>query len=399
MINTVYKNDTIENLKIFSDLKVPKEYSNKSKEFDSLFNDLTYSKFYDNLKNYNNKLKTVNINSFYTISSQSKKNKNCNTFNEFNISKIKIAIEKMKNKEKKLKEKRENPYTERCLYSNPIYTLLKDKIKSKQKEKMKLMKKDYNIKSNTPEIGRYNPLYEAINKHTQQVLFSLKNFEEYNKNSEENKKLKKFKSRNITYNKIENKNKTSPSLNFEDKKSKTNYLSYRKDKLKEKKNLNNSIFYNTAIVKNNKNKIEGRNSNKNNHCLRFETYTPRKPLVNTIFYKTENNLEIPSSFPSKNTKGILEFNKVSSNKNSKNYFEKIINQKKDMPSLGFYRPKYSFVTNKTMNIFFNNQKNEKNNVKIMKLKKILGSYNVRGEYQMFNLLNNIHQDISKDNLN
>ena len=70
-----------------------------------------------------------------------------------------------------------------------------------------------------------------------------------------------------------------------------------------------------------------------------------------------------------------------------------------MPSLGFYRPKYSFVTNKTMNIFFNNQKNEKNNVKIMKLKKILGSYNVRGEYQMFNLLNNIHQDISKDNLN
>ena len=83
----------------------------------------------------------------------------------------------MKNKEKKLKEKRENPYTERCLYSNPIYTLLKDKIKSKKKEKMKLMKKDYNIKSNTPEIGRYNPIYQAINKHTQQVIFSLKNFD------------------------------------------------------------------------------------------------------------------------------------------------------------------------------------------------------------------------------
>ena len=61
MINTVYKNDTIENLKIFSDLKVPKEYSNKSKEYDSMFN-LTYSKFYDNLKNYNNKLKSININ-------------------------------------------------------------------------------------------------------------------------------------------------------------------------------------------------------------------------------------------------------------------------------------------------------------------------------------------------
>ena len=306
----------------------------------------------------------------------------------------------MKNKEKKLKEKREKPYTDRCLYSSPIYTLLKDKIKSKKKEKMKLMKNDYNIKSNTPEIGRYNPLYEAINKHTQQVIFSLKNFEEYNKNLKEKKKLKKYNSRNISINKMENNNKTSSSLYFEDNKNKTNYLSYRKDKSKEINKIDKNIFYNTAIIKKNKNKNknEGRNLNKNNHCLRFETYTARKPLINKIFYKTENNFKSPNCFPPKNTKGIVEFNKVSSNKNSQNYFEKIINQKKDMPSLGFYRPKYSFVTNKTMNIFFNNRKNEKNNIKITKLKKILGSYNVRGEYQMFNLLNNIHQDLSKENL-
>ena len=397
MINTVYKNDTKENLKIFSDLKVPKEYSNKSKEYDSMFN-LTYSKFYDNLKNYNNKLKSININSFYTISSQSKKSKNYNTFKEFDILKIKSAIEKMKEKEKKLKEKRENPYTERCLYSNPIYTLLKDKIKSKKKEKMKLMKKDYNIKSNTPEIGRYNPIYQAINKHTQQVIFSLKNFEEYNKNFTEKIKHKKYNSRNRSHNKIENKNKTSPSLNFENKQYKTNYLSYHKDKSKENKNINNSIFYNTAIVKKNNNRNEGRNLNKNNHCLRFETYTPRKPLINKIFYKTENNIETRNCFRPKNVKGIIQFNKISSNKNAKNYFEKIINQKKDMPSLGFYRPNYSLVTNKTMNVFINSKKNEKNNMKITKLKKILGSYNVRGEYQMFNLLNHIHQDLSKDNL-
>ena len=89
----------------------------------------------------------------------------------------------------------------------------------------------------------------------------------------------------------------------------------------------------------------------------------------------------------KNIKGSVVFNKVSSNKNAKNYFEKLIYQKKSIPSLGFYRPNYSSVTNKTVNIFFNGKKNKKDNMKITKLKKILGSYYVRGEYQLFNLLN------------
>ena len=402
MINKVYKNDTIENLKIFSDLEYHKEYSNKSKELNAMFNELTYPKFYDNLKNYINKLKSININSFYSLSSESKKNKNYN-FKEFDISKIKSAIEKMKIKEKKLKEKRENPYTERCLYSNPIYTLIKDKIKMKKKEQTKLEKKDYNKKSNTPEIGRYNPLYDAISKHTQQVIFSLKNYEEYNKNLKTNTQYKKYNSRNINLNLDNEKNKTASFLNFEDKNNKTNYISKKsKDsnsKNKNNLNLNNNIFYNTAISKKNKRKIESRNINKNNHCLRFETYTARKPLVNKIFYKTENNFQIPSFCSPKNIKGSVTFNKVSSNKNSKNYFEKIINQKKDMPSLGFYRPNYSLVTNKTTNVFFDSRKNEKNNIKIMKLKKILGSYNVRGEYKLFNLLNNKNEyDLSKDNL-
>ena len=40
MINKVYKNDTIENLKIFSDLKIHKDYSNKSRELNTKFIDL-----------------------------------------------------------------------------------------------------------------------------------------------------------------------------------------------------------------------------------------------------------------------------------------------------------------------------------------------------------------------
>ena len=389
MTNQLYKNDIKENLKIFSDFKMEKEYSNKSKELNSLFNEFTYTKFYDNLKNYNNKLKSININSFFPISSEPNKNKR-KLYKEFDISKIKSAIEKMKKKEKILKEKREHPYTERCLYSNPIYTLLKNKIKKKNKEKEEKEnnEKDKAYKPSTPEIGRYNPLYEAINKHTPQVIFSLKNFEEYNNNlNSKSKLILRRKNTPIKYNKTYNKTE----LNAE---SEYNSITDRNEELqnKNKKASNSNIFYNTAITKKNKNNKESRNLNKNNHCLRFETYTERKPIINKIFYRTENDFinEVPSFYSGKNVKGSVAFNKVSSNKKYKNYFEKIINQKKDIPSLGFYRPRYSLVNNKIMNIFFNGRKHEKNNLKIMKLKKILGSYNVRGEFQMFNFLNDNH---------
>lgn len=395
MINKLYKNDTIENLKIFSDLKIQKEYSNKSKELNSKFNDFTYSRFYENLKNYNKKIKSININSFVSISSDPNKSKK-KVYKEFDISKIKASIEKMKKKENILKEKRLHPFTERCLYSNPIYTLLKDKLKRVTTEKMKLLKKDRDNKPNTPEIGRYNPIYESINKHIQQVVFSLKNFNEYN-----NELLEKTKTK-INEKIIENeknkfvlrkKNRKISSCNL---KKDNNFTIEKKDKKKNKSKLNNNIFYNTAVIKKNIKRIEGRNVDKNNHCLRFESYTSRRPLMNKIFYKTENNIEISSLFLQKNFKGSVRFNKVSSNKNSTDYFEKLINEKKDIPSLGFYRPNYSLVTNKTMNIFFNGKRNQKKNLKITKLKKILGRYNIRDEYQLFNLLNH-KNETSKDN--
>ena len=392
MINKLYKYDIIENIKIFSDLKTPNEYSNISKEFNSLFNEFTYSKFVENLKNYNDKLKAININSFYSISSNNKGNKKKN-FQEFDILKIKKAIEKMKKKENILKNKIEHPYTERRLNSNPIYTLIKDKMLRKKKEEGKNKKEEIDLKNTSPEIGRYNPLYKSINKHIQQTVFSLKNFEEFNKkqslkqktklNKKLNNKRNKSFGSNIYFTKsindIKIQSNTLPSFNSENpKKNKNKY----NEKIDSKGN--NNIFYNTAIIKTRKNLTE-RNFDKDNHCLRFDTYSSRKPLVNKIFYQTENNLEIPCM--NKNIKGSVVFNKVSSNKNAKNYFEKLIYQKKSIPSLGFYRPNYSSVTNKTVNIFFNGKKNKKDNMKITKLKKILGSYYVRGEYQLFNLLN------------
>ena len=392
----MYKKDTIENLKMFSDLKTQEEYSNCSKELNSLFKEFTFSFFYNNLKNYNDKLKSININSFYSISSNQKKSKSRN-YKEFDISKIKTAIEKMKKKENILKIKREHPYTERSSYSNPIYTLLKNKIKKRKEEEIKIKKKDNNKILSTPEVGRYNPLYETINRHTYEALFSFKNYKEYNnfkrkKNTKLNKNI--FDDKNNSNNKI--RNKTISAFNFEEK---NNFLTDREEskEKKEKQKLSSNIFYNTAVSKKNKKLFKERNFNENNHCLKFETYTSRKPLINKIFYKTDYNSKISSFFSPKNAKGSVEFNKVSSNKYDKDYFEKLIIQKRDIPSLGFYRPNYSFVNDKAKNIFFNGRKKEKNIIKFMKLKKILGRYYVRDEYELFDLLNNHTEESSKDN--
>ena len=75
---------------------------------------------------------------------------------------------------------------------------------------MKLIKKEKLKNSNTPEIGRYNPIYEAINKHTQQVIFSPKNFEEYNNSFRQEAKYNKILIEKEKYNK---RNKTNKAYN------------------------------------------------------------------------------------------------------------------------------------------------------------------------------------------
>ena len=81
---------------------------------------------------------------------------------------------------------------------------------------------------------------------------------------------------------------------------------------------------------------------------------------------------------------------------SRNFMEEIINNKKDIPSIGFYRPNYSSVTSKTIDIYFNGKKDQKENIKYNKLKKILGNYNVRGEYELFDFLNIKNDENKKD---
>ena len=95
----------------------------------------------------------------------------------------------------------------------------------------------------------------------------------------------------------------------------------------------------------------------------------------------------------------MDFDKICSSKNSKNYIEKIIYNKKDTPSIGFYRPNYTIISKKEKDVIFDKEKKSKKNLKITKLKKILTKYHVRGEYELFNILNINNHEISKEKIN
>ena len=409
MIDRINKDDNRENIKLFSDLRTPIEYSSVSKELNMKYKDFTFSTFYNNLKNYSQKLKSSNINTIFSITNGPRKSKIINE-KQFDFKKIKNAIEKMKEKENILKQKRDHPYTERSLHSHPIYTLVKDRIKSKEREEISFRSKFRSNKTYTPEIGRYNPSYKAINKHLHQVIFSLKNYEEFNNAINQKMSINKI---NISNNNISlstnrsRKSKTDKKLSSHIKSmNKTQTLNVTQNKRNSgklnykdtKKYLNKNIFYNTSIPKNTIT-IDGRNNNKNNHCLRFETYCSRKPLINPIFYNIENKFKAPDSSTPRIIKGNVEFEKISSEKNSKNFIEKIVYNKKDTPSIGFYRPNYTIISKKEKDVIFDKEKKSKKNLKITKLKKILTKYHVRGEYELFNILNINNHEISKEKIN
>ena len=126
------------------------------------------------------------------------------------------------------------------------------------------------------------------------------------------------------------------------------------------------------------------NKIKNNHCLKFENYTSRKPIVKERPYNNENNVELPNYYTEKHIKGNVDFNKLSSNKNIKSYFEEISNKVKN-PPLGFYQPKYNSIMSKTRDIYF--RKKSLPSSRRRKIKKIIYSYDVPYNYQIATSLN------------
>jgi len=126
------------------------------------------------------------------------------------------------------------------------------------------------------------------------------------------------------------------------------------------------------------------NKFKNNHCLKFENYTPRKSSIRKIPYNTENNVELPNYYTEKYIKGNIDFEKISSNKKIKSYFEEIAKKIKN-PPLGLYQPKYNSVMDKIRDIYFTKKTLPSSRQK--KLKDIIYSYDVPYNYQIVPSLN------------
>lgn len=394
LIKKLLKKDTKENIKLFSDIKIQKEYSNLSKEISIQFHNNTYSSFYKNLKNFEQVLKKGNT--FSPISTSPYPTEDPSRKKKFDFEKMKNAIRLMKEEEKNMQKKKKNPYTERNRdsLSFSIYGLMKNKKKIIEQIKKKREKEKKIV---SPDLGRYNPKYKSIEKHTQRVIFSFKNFKKFNTAYNQKLMIKKRKLKeedNIIKAKIENMKKKLKKINFNFKKNAKKNLSKKeknnKSTSKTEQNDNNvkdipNLFQNTAIYKKSRN-ANNSELTKDNHCFKFETYTSRKPLLVQTTYEGDSIYKLSSSVRSIK-ESMNKFYNKKKKLTSRNYLEDFIKNKNSVPSIGFYRPNYSFVTNKTMDIYFNGKKDQKSNIKYFKLKKILGNYNVREEYELFRFLN------------
>ena len=90
----------------------------------------------------------------------------------------------------------------------------------------------------------------------------------------------------------------------------------RNKSLKNEK-FRNDIYKNLEINDNLSNSYLSTSSfgdEKDNHCLKFDSYSPRKPLINNRMYITDlrhNNIKKNNDNISRNFKGVIDFNRVS----------------------------------------------------------------------------------------
>ena len=362
MESRMKRNDAIENYKIFSDMEEPLEYSRAARSLSKLYGKKLV-KFYDYIKNYADRMKSINVKSIFSINMYDYINKQKDIMRTFDISSIRKYIEELNKKEKQLKERLEYPYTDRINKTKILYHSLLTRIKKRtidfvERRKMIEMKKPA-----TPEIGRYNPKYDAISKHCPNTIFRFNN---------DNDKIK-------------------IKINDTIDKEYTNYTGKKKRKINNLKaikiNNNKNIFCNTEISK--KPKIR---YNNNLHCLAFDDYSKRKTFIKTHVYNDGLTLN-PRP---KNIKGNIAFNKTPK---IKNFIDDIINRKKNIPSVAFYRPKYSFITNKTANTYFTGKDPAKDNQKFIKLRHIITSNRATKGYQLFDVLNRNMTDNSEQQKN
>ena len=119
----------------------------------------------------------------------------------FNIIEFKKSLKEMKKRNDKLKYRIKNPYksrkktkTNNKTYEANIKTDKKGK-KEQKNEKKKEQKKEMDsiYLPEVPDLGRYNPSYEVLDKHIYQVSISKQDYYTFNKEGTKHNERKIFK--------------------------------------------------------------------------------------------------------------------------------------------------------------------------------------------------------------
>ena len=125
-----------------------------------------------------------------------------------------------------------------------------------------------------------------------------------------------------------------------------------------------------------------------NHCLKFETYTKRKPMIRKFNYVYEDfmNTEAYNSiYPAQDKNICIEFSKLSTAKDKqKCFFEYEANKNKN-PPLGTYFPKFGHAFKKIVDVYIDKKSPPITNKR--RLKEIILRYDVPTNYLLFDTLN------------
>ena len=367
----IYKKDHKENKKLFLDIKSHPKYSLYATELNRVFGDRSYDRFYKGLLEN----KKMGINNFRKMFEKPVVKGGIKKIEEpFDIKVFTSCLKKMDTKSKELEYKIKHPH----ILNSSHY-----KYSKEVEKKLKILSTRFRL-PDIPDIGRYNPNYDSVRTHSFLPIFASSDYDYFNKYKKnvyahkislvkepmpedliyDNKKIKKSRNNKVYL-------KTEPNDN--NKNNKSFMERSQKSSRSIKSDFNSSQLMSTSSF----------GDEKNNHCLRFDSYSPRKPILYNIMYDTKlvNNNTNYNLF--KNLRGNVDFNK-SSNSNFGSYFDEIAKNSNN-PPLGMYQPNFDFINKKTVNIFLN--KRETPSPKLAQLKKIITSFNITAEYKTVSGLN------------
>ena len=393
------REDRKQNINLLNDLSETKKYSKYSKELNKIFSFYSYKKFLNGLKRLEEKKVISNkdtIESLFNSSNPTKLKK----YKEFDIEKFKLNLKKMKLKELAVLTKKKKYYDKILLNRKLLLDSTKNRLlKIKNKEKL----------FEVPGIGKYNPKYDAISKHTFQVVFERQNYYDFNnlntdKNSSSLDKTKSsfrvktintnstceryFKTFEKTINRAQTQSKMTTFNKSNDTFSGNKKLKYNKtltdnfnDSEKQIRTIQNMIQKNEEKFGNN---LDINNFNVNKKKLFFQKFKKKneKKINKTNYiisnsYSTKDKIYNNAKNRKKNIKNELYIKNNISNlkknitKNKKNEItNKQAPKNNNNSPLGIYEPNYSPIFSRTSSNFLSNRK--KNNIK---MKLFINSFN------------------------